>query len=199
MNKLLSITLIFILMVFSACDGGGSGSDKGGLEVYLTDAPADYDGVFITIDHILIHQSVEADELSSGWKEVTINPALIMPINLLDLKDTTILLAEDAFTPGLYQQIPLVLKENTDTETFNYILLKPEQSGDPQEKIPLDLPGSEKNRLKMVSDFQIVEGEITELTMDFDADHSVVETGSDKFILKPVIKILPQQNPSGVK
>lgn len=194
MRKILLIMLSIFLLVLSDCGGGGGSVGEGTIKVNLTDNPVDYDGVFITIEKVLVHQSVEADEQASGWKEVALNSSISMPINLLQLQDASVLLAQGALTAGHYQQIRLLLKENTDTETFNYVLLKPAQAGGAQEKVALEIPAEEKNKLKIVRQFRIVEGGTTELTVDFNAMQSVVETAEDKFTLKPVIQMINEQN-----
>jgi hypothetical protein len=113
-----------------------------------------------------------------------------MPINLLELQDATVLLAEGSLPAGHYQQIRLVLEENTDSELFNYVVLAElvaAQEG--QVQIPLETPSAQQTGLKLVNQFTIGEGQTTELVIDFDAEKSVVETGSGKFMLKPVLKV----------
>ncbi|MFC1874857.1 hypothetical protein ACFLY3_01695, partial [Chloroflexota bacterium] len=48
--------------------------------------------------------------------------------------------------------------------------------------------------LKFVHPFEIFEGETTILLLDFDADKSIVETGADKIIFKPVVKLIIEQD-----
>ena len=45
-------------------------------------------------------------------------------------------------------------------------------------------------KLKLVGSFEIEAEKTTILTLDFDADKSLVFTGSDKVIFKPVIKLI---------
>ena len=142
MKKLTCIKIVYIMFCLSmlfivACGGGGSGSyeAKGMLKVTLTDDPASFEGVYITIAQVLVHQSTDSgeEEISesaheAGWREVNLSENISMPINLLELQDVKTLLAEDALPAGHYQQIRLVLEENTDTELFNYVILKEELS-----------------------------------------------------------------------
>jgi hypothetical protein len=191
------------MLFLVACGGGGSGSfeAEGMLKVTLTDDPANFEGVYITIAQVLVHQSADTveEQISessheAGWREVALSENISMPINLLELQDVKTLLAEDALPAGHYQQIRLVLEENTDTELFNYVILKEELSVTAQqengdEHIPLETPSAQQSGLKLINQFTIVEGMTTELLIDFDAEKSVVETGNGKFQLKPVLKM----------
>jgi len=191
------------MLLLIACGGGGGGSfeAEGMLKVTLTDDPAIFEGVYITINQVLVHQSADTveEQISessheAGWREVALSENISMPINLLELQDVKTLLAEDALPAGHYQQIRLVLAENTDTELYNYVILEEEltkiaQQGNGDEHIPLETPSAQQSGFKLINQFTIVEGMTTELLIDFDAEKSVVETGNGKFQLKPVLKI----------
>jgi len=200
--KIVYVMACLSMLLFIAC-GGGSGTleGEGTLKVTLTDDPASFEGVYITVVHVHVHQSADTDEEDieqssheAGWREVALSESISMPINLLELQDVKTLLAEDALPAGHYQQIRLVLAENTDTELFNYVILKEElaqiaQQGNGDEHIPLETPSAQQSGLKLINQFTIVEGMTTELLIDFDAEKSVIETGNGKFKLKPVIKM----------
>jgi hypothetical protein len=191
--KIACILFCFSILFFTACGGGGGGvSSEGTLKVSLTDNPATFTGVYVTVDKVLVHQSTDANggegiegSQEAGWREVALNESFIdTPINLLEISDVTVLLAEGSLPAGHFQQIRLVLKENTDTELYNYVVLEGEV-----EQIPLETPSAQQSGLKLVNQFSIVEGATTELIIDFDAEKSVVETGNGKFMLKPVLKM----------
>ncbi len=191
--KIACVLFCLSTLLFTACGGGGGGvSSEGTLRVSLTDDPATFTGVYVTVDKVLVHQSAdtngeEANEglHEAGWREVALSESFIdTPINLLEITDVTVLLAEGPLPAGHYQQIRLVLKENTETELFNYVVLEGEV-----EQIPLETPSADQTGLKLINQFSILEGEITELVIDFDAEKSTVETGGGKFKLKPVLKM----------
>lgn len=46
-----------------------------------------------------------------------------------------------------------------------------------------------KTGIKLIHPFEIIEGETTELTIDFDAEKSIIKTGNGEYKLKPVIKV----------
>ena len=53
----------------------------------------------------------------------------------------------------------------------------------------LDVPS---DKLKLTKGFDIVEGETTTLTLDFDAKESIKESGKDGYKLNPTIKIIQE-------
>jgi len=54
---------------------------------------------------------------------------------------------------------------------------------------PLKIPSVYQTGIKLNRPFEIVEGMITELTIDFDAEKSVIKTGNGKYKMKPVIHV----------
>jgi len=55
---------------------------------------------------------------------------------------------------------------------------------------PLEIPSVYQTGIKLIHPFEIIEGETTELTIDFDAEKSIVKTGNGRYILKPTIKVI---------
>jgi len=55
---------------------------------------------------------------------------------------------------------------------------------------PLDIPSVGQTGIKLIHPFEIIPGYITELTLDFDVQHSIIETGNGEYKLKPVIGII---------
>ena len=51
----------------------------------------------------------------------------------------------------------------------------------------LDIPSK---KVKLISPFEIVANETTTLTLDFDVYESIHQTGSDKYIMNPTIKVI---------
>jgi len=193
--KIACVLCCLSILLFTACGGGGGGtgvSGEGTMKVSLTDNPASFNGVYVTVDKVLVHQSTDANGgegieglEEAGWREVAISESFIdTPINLLEISDITVLLAEGPLPAGHYQQIRLVLKENTDTELCNYVVLEGEV-----DQIPLETPSAQQSGLKLINQFSILDGATTELIIDFDAEKSVVETENGNFILKPVLNM----------
>src|SRR6185436_17130510 len=197
-NHYMSLTWLmgFLLTVFIAgcgSDGGGS-TQPGTVGVSMTDAPAcGYDEVNVTVSKVRVHQSGYAEDKAAGWTDITLDPP--RTINLLNLNDPTKLnfalesLGETSLGAGHYTQLRLVLEENNGNQpSANWIVLTGQN---PTNKIPLETPSAIRSGVKLIHQFTVNSGQRVDLLLDFDACKSIVRTGSGKYILKPVIKVIP--------
>jgi hypothetical protein len=197
-NHYMSLTWLmgFVLTVFIAgcgSDGGGS-TQPGTVGVSMTDAPAcGYDEVNVTVSKVRVHQSGSADDKAAGWTDITLDPP--RTINLLNLNDPTKLnfalesLGETSLGAGHYTQLRLVLEDNNGNQpSANWIVLTGQN---PTNKIPLETPSAIRSGVKLIHQFTVNSGQRVDLLLDFDACKSIVRTGSGKYILKPVIKVIP--------
>ena len=197
-NHYMSLTWLmgFLLTVFIAgcgSDGGGS-TQPGTVGVSMTDAPAcGYDEVNVTVSKVRVHQSGSADDKAAGWTDITLDPP--RTINLLNLNDPTKLnfalesLGETSLGAGHYTQLRLVLEDNNGNQpSANWIVLTGQN---PTNKIPLETPSAIRSGVKLIHQFTVNSGQRVDLLLDFDACKSIVRTGSGKYILKPVIKVIP--------
>lgn len=138
------------------------------VNMHLTDAPADYDAVYIDI------QSVEVT--MDGSAAVTI-PAIRPGVyDLLKFKNglDTLLLRAD-IPAGKISQMRLKLGANNsvviDGQTY-----------------AMNTPSAQESGLKLNLKQEFAAGGSYDVWIDFDAGKSIVETGSGKFQLKPVIR-----------
>ena len=193
-KPLIWFTGLLLTAVIAGCgsDGGGS-TPPGTLGVSMTDAPAcGFDAVNVTVSKVRVHQSGSADDKAAGWTDITLNPS--RKINLLDLNDPTLApnfalenLGETPLEAGHYTQLRLVLAPNSSGSPFaNSVIL----SGVLGE-IALDTPSAVQSGIKLIHQFTVGSGQRVDLLLDFDACHSVVQTGNGKYKLKPVIKVIP--------
>lgn len=159
--------------IFASCNDDDDNSNGGTtrMEVRLTDAPAPYDEVNIDIRSISINASNDED---SGWQALTLlNPGVY---NLLDFQNgVDTLLAGQDVPAGMISQIRLVLGENNT-------VVKDGAS------YPLSTPSAQQSGLKLSIHGELIAGIPYKLWIDFDATRSIVETGSGKYQLKPVIR-----------
>ena len=193
LNILLVVgSVIVASLLFFGCGGGGGGgsssqSGTGTLNVSLTDAPAGgFDAVNVTVSKVRVHQSASATENDAGWTDITLSPA--RKINLLNLTNGALEeLGETPLAAGHYTQLRLVLVPNSVTPLANSVVL----SGTTTE-IPLDTPSGVQSGIKLINQFDVAAGQRVDLVLDFDASKSVVKAGaSGKYMLKPVIKVIP--------
>ena len=184
----------FLLTVFIAgcgSDGGGN-AQPGVLAISLTDAPAcGFDEVNVTVSKVRVHQSDNASENAGGWTDITLNPP--RKINLLTLNDPTQpnfaleSLGETALAAGHYTQLRLVLVPNSSSPPANSVVLSPGST----REIALDTPSAVQSGIKLIHQFTVNSGQRVDLLLDFDACKSIVRTGSGRYKLKPVIKVIP--------
>lgn len=189
------LALLMLGFVTACTNSGDEGAGAPGIvSVSLTDGPAcGFDAVNVTVSKVRIHQSDSASEGAGGWTEVTLNPP--RKINLLDLNDPTQpnfaldYLGEASLLAGHYTQLRLVLIPNSNNPNppfANSVVL----SGTTTE-IALDTPSGIQSGIKLVHQFDVPPGQRVDLLLDFDACKSIVQTGSNTYKLKPVIKVIP--------
>ncbi len=194
MKKYFVILVLLALAIFiSGCIGllTTPGDDsiapgKGRLEIYLTDAPGDYEEVNILISKIEGHIAVDGDE--GYWevlKEWDVGDEL--EVDLIELEDVSILLASLELVPNKYTQLRLFLMGG---EEDAWIILEGSEGSTSIEF--LEIPSVYQTGIKLIHPFEIVESMITKLTIDFDAEKSVVKTGNEEYKLKPVIKVISE-------
>lgn len=172
MKKILAILLVSTAIIMSCSeDNDGTGM----LSVSLTDAPADYEAVLIDLQGLRINASNDTlDE--SGWQELTLDT--MGQIDLLMLTDgKSILLSEEELPVGRINQMRMILGSN------NEIVVQ----GDTME---LKTPSAQQSGLKFNIHADITDNETFNMTIDFDAEKSVIEKGNGSYSLKPVISVI---------
>ncbi|HEY0856944.1 MAG TPA: DUF4382 domain-containing protein [Albitalea sp.] len=180
--------------VLQACGGGGSDDAAGTVRFALTDAPACYDAVNVTVQKVRIHKSGAAAEGDSGWSEVVL--ATPKRVNLVPLTNGVLEELGQATVPaGNYSQIHLVLAPN-DAATPLANSVQPIGGTE----VPLDTPSAMQSGLKLQTHFEVEEGEVADFVLDFDACKSIVTRGnSGQYALKPVVAVLPRVSAAGLK
>ena len=179
MKSLSILGIVFLAGAALAGCSGGSGSGSvdgfGTLEVHLTDAPLDMStvaNVFVTITNIIVFPGVDGMD----DEEPVPIPLMTTPreFDLLTLTGgLTELLAEDMIPAGFYQRVRLEVSEARIVFT------------DGTEE-PLKI---ESHKVDIPIPFELMAGDEVGVLLDFDAEASVkvTATGSDKFILRPVV------------
>ena len=146
--------------------------ERGTIEIRVTDPPPPgVDSANVTLTKLEVHL-VSNNE--SGWitlieDEVT--------FDLFEIIDQAMVLGSEDVTAGKYTQIRA---EVTGVEGLT-------KAGDPYKA---EVPSG---KLKFVRPFNVGAGMTTVLTLDFDGDKSLIMTGKDKFLFKPVVKLLIEE------
>ncbi|WBY02439.1 DUF4382 domain-containing protein [Ramlibacter tataouinensis] len=185
--------------VLAACGGGGDGgatsaAPQGSLRLALTDAPScGYDNVFVTVERVRVHRSDSADEAAGGWEEIVLDQP--RRIDLLELTNGKLEeLGQIDLPAGTYNQVRLVLAAN-DGRNPTANAVKPSGGAE----VPLRTPSAQQSGLKLKSSFEVAEGGLADLVLDFDACKSVVKAGgSGNYNLKPVLT-LAQRTQAGIQ
>lgn len=153
------------------------------VSVELTDAPGDYEKVFVQVVDVMIKLETEEDAVE-GWQSLgDINEGIYDLLTLTGGESE--LLAETELPPGHLTGMRLVLGSN------NTIVVE----GIPY---PLKVPSGEESGLKLQVDHTLEAGKEYNFVLDFDVDKSVVHTGSDEYLLKPVIRLFLEEETGAI-
>lgn len=164
---------------------------QGKLSVHLTDAPADYEAVYVTIVEVRVNrEGTEDDDSDDGEWIVVATPNVTY--DLLELQNgITTFMGEELIPSGDYTQLRLILGNVPDAKLnilgnphpeANYIILTEENNLEPHAlKVP-------SNTIKYNHNFTLLDGASVDMVIDFDADKSIHPAG-DKWILNPVLKV----------
>lgn len=172
MRTLLKLSLIALLFIgFASCSSDDDGIKSEGnakLALRLTDAPGDYEAVYIDVKDVVIKYNGGQDDVTLG-----INAGIY---NLLELTaGVNVLLYDDEVPAGAISQIRLVLGEE------NTIVVD-------GETLPLATPSAQQSGLKIQVNETLQRGVLYEFMLDFDVDKSIVSQGNGGYSLKPVIR-----------
>jgi len=191
-----SLLLILAVFILHACGGGGGGGGAtatGVATVSLTDAPGDYEHAYITVQNIWFHTSDTAGPDDSGWQRYPLfTPVTVDLIALSNGAISSPVWDNIVLAVGNYQQIRLLLTGTEDalTASASGAGLKYNNevriAGDPTH-YPLRIPDAHHG-IRLAGTFQITNGGMLRLAIDFDAGHDVVDiqrNSATEYILKP--------------
>ncbi len=182
-KKLLFGTALIFLAV--SCDLNDQPPQRSAkLNLYLVDAPATYDEVWVEILAVNILMKGENEENEADWININ-QQAENQKINLLSLVGNNELFLGEAEVPaGEISHIRLVLGND------NYFI----EDGNRTE---LKTPSAQQSGLKLKIDKQIQPDVEYDLVLDFDAGKSIVEAGnSGQYNLKPVLRVVSEESAS---
>lgn len=160
-------------LVVPACKKLGLSKDEAALTIRMTDAPANYSKINVDV----VGMEILHDR--DGWITVPIEQGIY---NLLALQNNiSVVLADHVQIPiGTITQMRLILGERNSLETSTAVY-------------ELKVPSGSESGLKIEVGQVISSRDHLVILIDFDASASIVETGNDTYILKPVLKIKSAQ------
>jgi len=164
------VILTMVALLFGACAGPGAPAtvSKGTMQVYVTDAPPKgVTAIEIKASNVEAHMSGAADD---QWVSLLKDPPVF---DLVKATGVNVLLGTSDVAAGKYTQVRLDITDVTVTIEGKQV----------KATVPSD-------KLKLVGDIVVEEGKKTPISLDFDAEKSIVLEGKDKAALKPVVKLI---------
>ena len=175
MKNKIGLGLIASLFVFiNACTKDSNSMNQQGttdMSVSLTDAPGNYDEVNIDL------QSVEVITEAEGTKTLNTKTGIYDLLKFANGKDTVV--ATGTMKIGAISQVRLILGDNNTVvvDGVSHHLIT---------------PSAEESGLKLQLHDMLVAGVKYALTLDFDANQSIVQQGNGDYLLKPVIRVIDE-------
>ena len=171
MLKSLSMVLLFTLL-FLGCDDAGDGDVTSGsgtfkIEVFDSPPPDSVENIFITIKEVSVHKA------GGGWDTLSQPEVTLDFLELIN--GVTASLVDEPLESGDYTQLRLVVADS-NTVVIN------------GESYPLKIPSGEQTGIKLNLNFTILDDEIIEVMVDFDASKSIKWTPGN-YKLSPVFKV----------
>ena len=137
------------------------------LKVYLTDSPAVYQQVNVDVIGVSVHSN------QNGWVQLAnVNMGIY---NLIAFNDTDTLIAGGLIDSGRITQVRLILDSTGNSVMADSVMY------------PLKTPSAYQSGLKLQVNRVLANDSTYYIVLDFNAGKSVVNTGSNTYILKPVI------------
>jgi len=179
--KILSLSLLAAFLFFSCSKNNNSNnvtaSGETDFSVYLTDDPGTYDHVVLNIQGVEVHYSDDTN--NDKWYTLKdFHEGYYDLLKFSNGQDT--LLATDRIAAKHIDQIRLILGENS------YVVVE-------GERYPLKTPSGQESGIKLDVDVTLTAGIEYKLWADFDANKSIVVTGNNEYILKPVIRVYTKE------
>ncbi|GAG71234.1 unnamed protein product [marine sediment metagenome] len=169
---------------------------KGRLKIYLTDSSGNYkendsdnySAVYITISKIEAHIAGEDEEPWDVLKEWDEGDEVEIDLIILKEQGISLLLTENELIPNKYTQLRLFVTKASvliETKSKENKVIEVGTNGE-----PVEIPSADQTGIKLIHPFEINDGQTTELTIDFDAEKSIIKTDNGEYKLKPTIKVI---------
>lgn len=159
-------SFLFGVILFTACKKSNESSVR--LNVKMTDAPFNAQEVNIDLKQVRVNFAKD----TSGWVTLNTNARVY---NILTLENRDTLIANSSVSADVVKELRLVLG------TANSIKIK-------DVVYPLSVASGDESGLKIKIDKKLNAG-LNDLLIDFDADLSIIQTGTGQYKLKPVIRL----------
>ena len=190
--RLIPVLIAVVLLSGVACGGSStspSPSPTNGVTVMLTDSPfADAKALLVTFSTVSVHMS--------GGDFVTVPFSGGATTRTCDLKKLTAaqdVLGTGALAAGHYTQIRLLVAsaaiyfDNTSSNQTACAASIPAPAG---RRAAVTIPSGE---VILNREFDVTSTTVKTITLDFDGDRSIKETGNGSFMMTPVVSVVSVQ------
>lgn len=184
-----SVTALTLAIV--GCGGGGSSTpaDQGTLTVRITDSPfGDARAALVTFSEVTAHRSGDG-----GFSPLPFDPpAASRTCDLKRLVGAQDVLGTGPLPAGHYTQLRLVIAGATlyfDGGTSGPVCAA-SITAPGGRSAPVEIPSGE---VRLNRQFEVTRGGVTTITLDFDGERSIHQTGSGRYTMTPVIGIVSVQ------
>lgn len=180
MNKvLLGNVLLGLMFLFVACESTSEDPANGTLMIQAFDAPfqGDVEHIYLNITEVSVHRSVDdgSDDSTSGWITLSETDTTIDFLELVNGQMATLL--EEELETGQYSQLRLVLGDSSNIVVDGIAH-------------DLTVPSGSQSGVKLNLGFSVVEDEIVEIYLDFDAARSISKhPQQDRYTMRPTFKV----------
>lgn len=187
--------LIMTCTPLVGCNWSGNGSSSpatnGQLTINITDAPVDD-----ALEVVLVFTGIELQP-ESGGPTITVNFGTPKSIDILQFSNgNSTNLVDGAQVPaGRYLWMRLLLRAEQNLQSGSYIRLRDGR------QFPLYIPSGSETGLKLVRNFNVAQGSITRLLIDFDLRKSVVAPPGQQpnWFLKPALRLIDELQVGTIK
>lgn len=166
-----------LAVLISGCSDLNQDATRASVQFRLTDMQGEYQEV--NIDVIAVNMIVNDSLIELGT-----NQGIYNILEFVNGRDTV--LVNEEIDAGFVSQIRLILGEN------NTVVID-------DTEYDLKTPSAQQSGLKLNVHQELLGGEAYAYVIDFMVEKSVVKTGNDKYILKPVIRVFTEAITGSIK
>lgn len=170
MKSIATILTATMLLFIAACNkDDNETTGTANMSIRMTDAPGNYDAVYIDV------QQVEITGAAGAATTLSVNAGIYNLLDFANGADT--LIASGSLQAGEISQVRLILGPNNSVvvDSVSY---------------PLSTPSAQQSGLKLQVHKTLLAGVSYMLLLDFDAYQSIVVEGNGSYSLKPVIRVI---------
>jgi len=198
-----SSIVLFAFVLITACGGSNTGQVK----ISLTDAPSDLANVSqvnVTFDEIRVHDDASASlpdagapdagaaedgSDGSGWIVLCTETKTVDLLSLTGGRFTP--LCSQRSADGGMEELPIEVPAGNISQVRLHVVRAQLVFNDGTPSTDLKVPSGSTSGLKIDVNQTVPKGGTLDIKLDFDAAQSIHKLGNGKFLMQPVIRVLP--------